>query len=216
MIADLNSGPPEIIGTDPSEGGGGRLLPSHFLSPPRFLILRRPWKWWQKSPFAEKERLLMIADLNSGPPESIGTWVPSNRSIRGRWEQIISITFFWPLKDFWYSGGPWNGDRNHLLRKKRWDINDCRSEFRADGKYRDLRWCPLNNLVKPQRYENYNVIFNQIVECKIYRIKPIYLFKNYSCHFVQYFCTLFWNDITLIWDEKIVYIFNWAKTVLYR
>ena len=55
MIADLNSGPPEIIGTDPSEGGGGRLLPS----------------------------------------------------------------LFCPLQDFWYSGGPGNGDKNHLLRKKR-------------------------------------------------------------------------------------------------
>ena len=37
------------------------------------------------------------------------------------------------------------------------NINDFRSEFRADGKHRDLRWSPPTNLVKPQGYENYDL-----------------------------------------------------------
>ena len=39
--------------------------------------------------------------------------------------------------------------------------------------------------------------------------------KTCSCPFVRYFRTLFWDDITIIWDENIVYFFNWEKkTVL--
>ena len=33
--------------------------------------------------------------------------------------------------------------------------------------------------------------------------------KTCSCPFVRYFRTLFWDDITIIWDENIVYFFNW-------
>ena len=32
--------------------------------------------------------------------------------------------------------------------------------------------------------------------------------KTCSCPFVLYFCTLFWDDITIIWDENIVYFFH--------
>ena len=32
-----------------------------------------------------------------------------------------------------------------------------------------------------------------------------------SCPFVWYFHTLYWDDITIIWDEKIVYFFNQEK-----
>jgi hypothetical protein len=32
--------------------------------------------------------------------------------------------------------------------------------------------------------------------------------KTCLCPFVQYFRTLFWDDITIIWDENIVYFFN--------
>ena len=32
-----------------------------------------------------------------------------------------------------------------------------------------------------------------------------------SCPFVRYFRTLFWDDITIIWDENFVYLFNWEK-----
>ena len=35
--------------------------------------------------------------------------------------------------------------------------------------------------------------------------------KTCSCPFVQYFCTLFWDDITIIWNESIVYFINWEK-----
>ena len=39
--------------------------------------------------------------------------------------------------------------------------------------------------------------------------------KTCSCPFVRYFRTLLWDDITLIWDENIVYFFDWEKkTVL--
>ena len=31
------------------------------------------------------------------------------------------------------------------------------------------------------------------------------------CSFVRYFCILLWDDITIIWDESIVYFFNWEK-----
>ena len=27
------------------------------------------------------------------------------------------------------------------------------------------------------------------------------------------FCTLFWDDITIIWDENIIYYFNWKKNL---
>ena len=33
----------------------------------------------------------------------------------------------------------------------------------------------------------------------------------YTLVFVLYFRTLFWDGITIIWDENIVYVFNWEK-----
>ena len=39
--------------------------------------------------------------------------------------------------------------------------------------------------------------------------------KTCSCPFVRYFRTLFWDDITIIWDENIVYFFNWEKTLFW-
>ena len=35
--------------------------------------------------------------------------------------------------------------------------------------------------------------------------------KTCSCPFVRYFRTLFWDDITIIWNENIVYFFNLEK-----
>ena len=35
--------------------------------------------------------------------------------------------------------------------------------------------------------------------------------KTCSCPLVKYFCTLFWDDIMMIWDDNIVYFFNWEK-----
>ena len=29
-----------------------------------------------------------------------------------------------------------------------------------------------------------------------------------SCPFIRYFCPVFWDDITIIWDENIVYFFS--------
>ena len=39
------------------------------------------------------------------------------------------------------------------------------------------------------------------------------LYKTCSCPFVRYFRTLFWDDIIIIWDENIVYFFNWEKNM---
>ena len=44
--------------------------------------------------------------------------------------------------------------------------------------------------------------------------KPAEMEKTCSCPFVRYFCMLFWDDFTIIWDENIVYFFNWEKHVL--
>ena len=32
--------------------------------------------------------------------------------------------------------------------------------------------------------------------------------KTCSCPFVKYFRTLFWDDVTIIWDENIVFFFK--------
>ena len=38
--------------------------------------------------------------------------------------------------------------------------------------------------------------------------------KTCSYPFVQYFCTLFWDDITTIWEDNNVYFFTEKKNVL--
>ena len=48
--------------------------------------------------------------------------------------------------------------------------------------------------------------------CEKDKIWEITIFKNYlKLVHVRYFRTLFWDDITIIWDENIVYFFNWEK-----
>ena len=42
------------------------------------------------------------------------------------------------------------------------------------------------------------------IDKKMLKIK----LKTCSYHFVRYFRTLFWDDITIIWNENIVYFFN--------
>ena len=44
------------------------------------------------------------------------------------------------------------------------------------------------------------------------RSSYIIRFKNeVVLQFVRYFCTLLWDDIIIMWDENIVYFFNWEK-----
>ena len=40
-------------------------------------------------------------------------------------------------------------------------------------------------------------------------------YETCSFPFVRYFRTLFWDDITIIWDENIVYLFNWEKNLFW-
>ena len=39
--------------------------------------------------------------------------------------------------------------------------------------------------------------------------------KTSSCPFVRHFCKLFWDYIMIIWDENIVYFFNWEKKICF-
>ena len=40
-------------------------------------------------------------------------------------------------------------------------------------------------------------------------------YKTCSCPLVRYFWTLFWDDITIIWDENIVYFYNREKKLFW-
>ena len=43
----------------------------------------------------------------------------------------------------------------------------------------------------------------------------LFVVETCSCPFVWYFCTLFWDDIMMIWNENIVYLFNWEKNLFW-
>ena len=60
------------------------------------------------------------------------------------------------------------------------------------------------------QHENY---FKMVAEYKK-RAKDVSL-QTFSCPFVRYFCMLFWDDITIIWDENIVYFFNCEKNLFW-
>ena len=50
---------------------------------------------------------------------------------------------------------------------------------------------------------------------KYWSLRDTNRWKTCSCPFVWYFLTSFWVDITIIWDEDIVYFFNWKKNKLF-
>ena len=50
---------------------------------------------------------------------------------------------------------------------------------------------------------------------KDYSVLHICLLKTCSCTTVRYFRFLFWNDITIIWDENIVYFLHEKKKLFW-
>ena len=48
---------------------------------------------------------------------------------------------------------------------------------------------------------------------KTKKSKP-WTLETCSCPFLRYFCTLLWDGM-IIWDENIVYLFNWEKKLFW-
>ena len=66
----------------------------------------------------------------------------------------------------------------------------------------------INKFPTKTRY-NFSVLQTLKLDTKLDNIDG--KFKTCSCPFVRYFRTVFWDDITLIWDENIVYFFHWEN-----
>ena len=72
----------------------------------------------------------------------------------------------------------------------------------------------MHNLQKDVAVEPFKRGKNKCSNLKLflkYEREKIWWKETCSCPSVRYFCTLFWDDITIIWDENIFYFLNWEK-----
>ena len=91
-----------------------------------------------------------------------------------------------------------------------WSISFCRCML--SSKHGIVIILNLSNFIFPQFWPEI-VEKGSILNIAILSNKKF--LKTCSCPFVQYFCTLFWDDTTIIWDENIVYFFNLEKNLFW-
>ena len=82
-----------------------------------------------------------------------------------------------------------------------------------------MSWLEIHNIFFSFYFLNSMFLNGSFLTKKANRFNILYYGKNrfewkhktFSFPFVRYFRILFWDDITIIWDENIVYFFNWEK-----
>ena len=97
----------------------------------------------------------------------------------------------------------------HMSNERQWKWTHQVEKTRATEYFSIF----LRPILTSERHKNKP---NSNLNCFLRR-KQILLFTNFVdlklVHVLSYFRTLFWDDIRIIWDENIVFYFNWEKNL---